>query len=158
MFRPMRRFKQELSKEECLELIKNQRRGVLAVHGDQGYPYAIPLNYYFDESEQKIYFHGAKEGHKIDALKRDNKVSFCVYGGDYKKEGDWAFMVKSVVVFGKIRLVESEEETARRVKELGLKYYPSEKEVDEVIARTLPRIQMLELSPDHISGKLVHEK
>ena len=70
MFREMRRFKQQLSEEECRHILKTEKRGVLAVNGDGGYPYTIPINYIYEEESGKIYFHGAKEGHKIDALLR----------------------------------------------------------------------------------------
>ena len=79
MFRPIRKKKNEISTEEALALLQDSRRGVLAVNGDNGYPYAIPVNYYFDKENKKIYFHGAKSGHKIDAIKNCDKVSFCVY-------------------------------------------------------------------------------
>ena len=66
MFRKMRRFKQQLSEEECLEILKTAKRGVLAVLGDEGYPYAVPLDFVYEDG--KIYFHCAKEGHKLDAI------------------------------------------------------------------------------------------
>lgn len=71
MFRKMRRFKQQISNEECVEILKNEKRGVLSVIGDNGYPYGIPLNHYYDEKTNSIFFHGAKEGHKIDAIKKN---------------------------------------------------------------------------------------
>ena len=70
MFRPMRRFKQALSAEECLEVLKEEKRGTLALAGDEGYPYALPINYFYEEASGRIYFHGAGEGHKIDAIRR----------------------------------------------------------------------------------------
>ncbi len=73
MFREMRRAKQQLTKEECIRILKENKRCVLAVLGDSGYPYAIPLNYFYDETSGKIYFHGAKSGHKIDALHKNSK-------------------------------------------------------------------------------------
>lgn len=75
MFRPMRRFKQALSAEECLEVLKEEKRGTLALAGDEGYPYALPINYFYEEASGRIYFHGAGEGHKIDAIRRCDKVS-----------------------------------------------------------------------------------
>ena len=80
MFRKMRRFKQELSKEECIEILKSEPRGVLSMIGDDGYPYGIPMTHWYCEEDGKIYFHGAKEGHKLDAIRKCDKVSFCVYG------------------------------------------------------------------------------
>ena len=69
MFREMRRKKQALSYEDCARILREERRGALSVIGDMGYPYAVPLNFYYDEAEETIYFHCAREGHKIDALK-----------------------------------------------------------------------------------------
>ena len=79
MFREMRRFKQQISTEKCVEILKNEPRGVLMVLGDDDYPYGIPIDFYYDEREKKIYFHSAKQGHKIDAINRHDKASFCVY-------------------------------------------------------------------------------
>ena len=79
MFRPMRRFKQQISDAECKEILKNEKRGVLSLLGDDGYPYGLPISHLYSEEDNKIYFHGAKEGHKIDAIKNYDKASFCVY-------------------------------------------------------------------------------
>ena len=87
MFRPMRRFKQQLTQEECIDILKTEVRGVLSILGDEDYPYGIPIDFYYSRKDNKIYFHGAKEGHKIDSIKKHNKVSFCVYDKGYKKEG-----------------------------------------------------------------------
>ena len=78
MFRGMRRFKQQVSEEECIRVLKEQPRGVLSMIGDDGYPYGIPLDHWYCEENGRLYFHGAKEGHKIDAVTRCDKVSFCV--------------------------------------------------------------------------------
>ena len=99
MFRDLTRKKQKLSLEECKEILKQEVRGVLAVNGDDGYPYALPINFYFDERNNKIYFHSGKIGHRQDALKKHNKVSFCVYDKGYRNEDEWAFKVKSVIIF-----------------------------------------------------------
>ena len=78
MFRPLRRIKQQLTQEECISVLKNEVRGVLSVLGDNDYPYGLPINYWYSEEENKIYFHGSREGHKIDSIKNCDKVSFCV--------------------------------------------------------------------------------
>ena len=75
----MRRFKQQLADEDCKKLLREEPRGILSLLGDDDYPYGIPMNFYYDEEESVIYFHGAKEGHKVDAIKKHDKVSFCVY-------------------------------------------------------------------------------
>ena len=100
MFREMRRAKQQLSQEECTEILKQEVRGVLSVLGDDGYPYGIPMDHWYDEKNGKIYFHGAREGHKIDAIKACDKVSYCVYDKGYRKDGEWVLNIRSVVVFG----------------------------------------------------------
>ena len=88
MFREMRRSKQQISREECIEILKNEARGVLSVLGDDGYPYGFPINQYYCEADGKIYFHGGRIGHRIDAVKRHDKVSFCVYDEGYRREGE----------------------------------------------------------------------
>ena len=79
MFRTMRRFKQELTREECLAVLRSQPRGVLSLLGENGYPYGLPIDYWYNETDGKLYFHGAKEGHKIDAIRACDKASFCIY-------------------------------------------------------------------------------
>ena len=113
MFRKMRRGPQALSHEEIVELLKTETRGVMSVQGDNGYPYGYPINHYYDEEANRIYIHGATFGHRVSAVKRDPKVSYCVFGGDYQKEGDWAKYVKSVIVFGKAELIEDHDEIVR---------------------------------------------
>ena len=92
------------------------RRGVLAVNGDDGYPYAIPINYIYDREAQKIYFHGARAGHKVDALKACDKVCFTVYGNESIREEAWAPFMQSTVVFGRCRLVEAGEKATTLLK------------------------------------------
>ena len=115
MFREMRRFKQALSKDECIDMLVNEPRGVLALLGDKDYPYAIPMSHVYVDG--KIYFHGSKEGHKRDAIKKHSKVSYCVMDEGVKKEGSWWYTFKSVIVFGKIRIVEDENEKSVYLKD-----------------------------------------
>lgn len=79
MFREMRRNKQAVSREGCVQILKTENRGVLSVVGDEGYPYAIPMNFYYEEKEEKLYFHCAREGHKIDAIK--NVIKYALPHG-----------------------------------------------------------------------------
>ena len=102
MFREIRRKKNEIPLEAAKELLRNNRRAAFAVNGDDGYPYAIPINFYYEESENKIYFHGAKGGHKLDAILRDPKVCLTTWDDGVLEEGDWAYHVSSCVVFGKL--------------------------------------------------------
>ena len=159
MFRTIRKKKNEISIDTTKTLLQSSRRGVLAVNGDDGYPYAIPINYVYDDDAQKIYFHGAKAGHKVDALKTSDKICFTVYGNECIDESEsWAPYVQSVVVFGKCRLLEAGSESIERLKEFAMKYYPDETLADEQIARNGRATQMFEITIEHMSGKQVQEK
>ena len=158
MFREMRRKKQELPRQECFELLGKEKRGVLAVLGDGGYPYAVPVNFYFDAVEEKIYIHGAKEGHKIDAIRACDKVCFTVYEQGVQDTGDWSYHVRSVVVMGRAEFVSDEDLAFEKARAMGLKYYPSAAEVDEELRKDFRRVQMLAITPEHMTGKRVHEK
>lgn len=158
MFRPMRRQKKEISLELAKELLSTERRGVLAVNGDGGYPYAIPINYVYDEADNKIYFHGARAGHKIDSIKADDKVCFTVYGNETIKEEEWAPYMQSTVVFGRCHLIEDSADIIKLVKKLALKYYPNEQLIDEEIASSGKAVQMFEIEIEHMSGKEIQEK
>ena len=157
MFRKMRRFKQQISGEECIDLLKNEKRGVLSVIGENGYPYGIPLNHYYDDTDGKLYFHGAKEGHKLDSVIACDKVCYTVFDKGYRKEGEWALNVKSVVVFGKMSLVTDEEKAKEICTALCRKFTEDEDYLEYELRHALPRVQCLELTPEHITGKLVNE-
>lgn len=100
MFRPMRRTKRALSDEDAKRLLEQGRRAVLAVNGDDGYPFAFPINYRFDADANKIFFHGAKAGQKVDALRRSDKVCLTVMGNEHYEQGEWAPYVQSTAMFG----------------------------------------------------------
>ncbi len=157
MFRNMRRAKQQISYEECITLLKTETRGVLSLMGDNGYPYGIPLNHYFCEEDGKIYFHGAKEGHKIDSINNCNKVCYTVFDKGYRKEGEWALNVKSVVVFAKINFVTDENKAKEICSKLCRKFTDDEEYLKRELEHALSRVLCLELTPEHISGKLVNE-
>ena len=156
-FRSMRRLKQELPKEECFEILTKEKRGVLSVLGDFGYPYAIPINFYFDSKRERIYFHCALAGHKIDALKAKEKICFTVYEQGIQKE-DWSYHVRSVVLFGRARLVLDEELKYEETLHFGMKYYPSKEEVEHEIEKDYHRMNLFEIEIEHMTGKIVHEK
>ncbi|MBO7734551.1 MAG: pyridoxamine 5'-phosphate oxidase family protein [Methanobrevibacter sp.] len=104
----MRRKKQALSEEECIDILINEPRGVLAVLGDEDYPYAVPLSHVYVDG--KIYFHGTvKESHKRDAIEKHDKVSYCVVDKGVKAEDDWWYTFKSVIVFGRMRTIKDKE-------------------------------------------------
>ncbi len=158
MFRPSRRKKNMISEEETKKLLLQEKRAVLSVNGDDGYPFAFPINYFYEPESGKIYFHGAKAGHKVDSLKKDDKVCFTVYGNERYEEGDWAPYLQSVVVFGRCRLIDDIQITEAKVRELAERYYPTKEEIDAEIAADIKAVQLYEITVEHISGKRVHEK
>ncbi len=153
MFREMRRKRQALSPEENGAILNRGTSGVLAVSGDDGYPYAVPLSYVYDGS--KIYFHCAKSGHKLDAIKGNNKVSFCVIDQDHVVPERYTSYFKSVIVFGKVRVLDDDEEKRTVVEKLALKYAPNDTVVNrqKAIEREWNPLCMLEMTIDHITGK-----
>lgn len=158
MFRSIRKKKNEISIEASKELLHNARRGVLAVNGDDGYPYAIPVNYWYDEENQKIYFHGSRAGHKADAVKSCDKVCFTVFGNETIKKETWAPFLQSVVIFGRCHLIENQPAAMELLKRFAMKFYPDESMVDHEIALAGKAVQMYEIEIEHLSGKEVQER
>ncbi len=157
MFRKMRRFKQQISKAECIDVLKSTPRGVLSLLGDDGYPYGVPLDHLYCEEDDRIYFHCAKNGHKIDAITSCDKASYCTYDTGYRKEGEWALNIKSVIIFGRIRLVDDEEKARKICTALVKKFTDDEEYLEKELKNALARVQCLELIPEHMTGKLVNE-
>lgn len=157
MFREMMRKNKQISREECLEILRNEPRGVLSVLGDDGYPYGMPMNFWLDEESGKIYFHGGPKGHKIDAVRACDKVSFCVYDKGYRNEGEWALNIRSVIVFGRICEVEDFKKAMAISRALSLKYTKDEEYIDREIEKFGKGTLCLELTVEHMCGKLVNE-
>lgn len=157
MFRKMRRFKQQISEEECIRVLREQPRGVLSMIGDDGYPYGIPLDHWYSGKDNKLYFHCAKVGHKIDAITACDKVSYCVMDEGFRRGGEWALNINSVVVFGRIRIVEDEEKKREICTNLIRKFTDDEEYLQKELANAFPRVNCLELSIEHMTGKLGNE-
>lgn len=158
MFRPMRRKNQELSKDECIKLLKMTKRASIALIGDDDYPYSLPINYYYDEETNAIYFHSAKEGHKVDSIKKNNKISFSIIGEEKLDEGNYFYFVKSVIIFGKAEIVLNEDDRFKFLKIFGMKYFPSEEYTLEELKNSMARALLIKINIEHMTGKLVHEK
>ncbi|WP_406535997.1 pyridoxamine 5'-phosphate oxidase family protein [Methanobrevibacter sp.] len=156
MFRKMRRIGQEIPKKECEEILTNEPRGVLALLGDDDYPYAIPMSHVYVDG--KIYFHGAQEGHKNDAVKRHQKVSYCVMDKGVKAEDSWWYTFKSVIAFGRIKTLTDRDEKIEKLTHLGDKFFPTHEETVDEINRLLDRTEVFEITIEHMSGKIVKEK
>ena len=155
-FRPLRRIKQAAAEEECLSILETARRGILAVHGENGYPYGLPVNYIFLNG--KIYFHCAKAGHKLDAVRADDKVCFTVLSEPVKNPGEWWYCFTSVICFGRIAEVTDEQEKDRRLRQIGAKYFPEGYDLEKDMAHSAHNALIMEITIDHMSGKHVREK
>ena len=158
MFRPMRRFKNALSEEQTKELLKKTKRAAFAVHGEEGYPYAVPIDFYYDEEENRIYFHSAKAGHKLDAIRANDKVCFTTWDDGYTEPGEWAPHVSGCVVFGRARVVEDRAVALDKIRKFALKYYPSEEEADLEIQKDFDKACMIAIDIEHMTGKRIQEK
>ena len=157
MFRGMRRFKQQISEEECIRVLREQPRGVLSMIGDGGYPYGIPLDHWYSEKDNRLYFHCAKVGHKIDAITACDRVSYCVMDEGFRRDGEWALNINSVIVFGRIRIVEDEEKKRKICTNLVRKFTDDEAFLQKELTYAFPRVNCLELTIEHMTGKLVNE-
>ena len=152
MFREMRRSRQQLSREAATELLNRNTGGVLAVSGDDGYPYAVPMSYVY--ADGKIYFHSAKSGHKIDAIRRSEKASFCVIDQDRVVQEEYTTYFRSVIVFGRIHRVEEEAEKQRVATMLAMKYASDFKEgIPKEIRSSMGNMEILELTVEHMTAK-----
>ena len=153
MFGEMRRKKQALPLETCEKILERGNSGVLALEGEEGYPYAVPLSYFYEK--QKIFFHCARNGYKIEAIKRNEKASFCVIDQDQIVPEEYTTYFRSVIVFGTMRIIEEEQEKRTAVEKLALKYAPEDSAQNRgaAIEKDWKPLCMLELTPEHITGK-----
>ena len=147
----MRRIKQLLSDEETISVLENGSSGVLALSGDEGYPYAVPLSYVYHNS--RLIFHGALTGHKIDAIKNCSKASFCVVEKDEVIPDEYTTYFRSVIAFGKMHILDREEaREAARI--LGAKYRPGfAEELAATVERNLDKMHIFVLDIEHLTGK-----
>ena len=153
MFREMRRKKQSLALEESAAVLRRGTSGVLAVLGDNGYPYAVPISYVYDGTH--IYFHCAKAGHKLDAIRRDARASFCVIDKDEVVPEEYTTYFQSVIVFGQIRLIQDERAKRAAIEKLAGKYAPeaTTMELEQEINREWNPLCLLEMTIDHVTEK-----
>ena len=157
MFRELVKKKQQLSGEECIGILKNEMRGVLSVLGDDGYPYGLPIDHWYNEENGKLYFHSGKTGHKIDALKKCDKVSFCAYDQGTRREGEWALNIRSVVAFGRVKLIEEQETVVEICRKLSFKYTQDAAYIEDEIRKYASGTMLLEMTIEHLTGKTVNE-
>ena len=153
MFREMRRGRQALPKEMCEAVLSRGSHGVLALAGDEGYPYAVPISYVYEGG--KLYFHCARSGHKLDAIARCPKASFCVVDQDQVVPQEYTTYFRSVIAFGRMRMLEEEGEKRAAIDLLARKYAPeaSDESRTRAIEREWTPLCMLEMTIEHLSGK-----
>lgn len=152
MFREMRRENQSLERAECLRILDARETGVLALLGDDGYPYAVPLNYV--RENDCLYFHCALEGHKIDAIANCDRASFCVIDADSVDLDGHTNRFRSVIAFGRACVVEDEAKKIRALTAIGHRFCPETPErTDMETARALNRVSVIEFKIEHLSGK-----
>lgn len=157
MFRDMVRKKQQLTAEECIRLLKTEPRGVLSVLGDEGYPYGLPIDHWYNEEDGCLYFHSGKTGHKVDAMTACPKASFCVYDAGYREAGDWALHIKSVIVFGRIEFVENQDAAIALTRQLSFKYTDDAAYIEDEIRKYGHELLCFRLIPEQITGKITKE-
>ncbi|SHJ69818.1 pyridoxamine 5'-phosphate oxidase family protein [Parasporobacterium paucivorans] len=156
MFREMRRKKQLLSKEETIQILKVCTSGVLGVIGDDDYPYTVPVSYTF--IDDKLFIHSAKHGHKIDSIKRNDKVTFCVIEKDEVIQKTFTTHFKSVSIFGRARILTNDSERRCALESLVEKYSPDYiKEGQQEIEGAWDRVCLVEVKIEHMTGKAALE-
>ena len=152
MTRPMRRIRQQLNEAACEDVLRRGTSGVLALAGDDGYPYAVPLSYVW--AEGKLIFHGATTGHKLDAMRRDPRASFCVIDADEVVPERYTTHYRSVICFGRMRVIEGPEEMRRLVMLLGEKYWPNHPgEASAEIDGAMSRMCVYVMDVERVTGK-----
>ena len=157
MFRSLTRKNKQLSNEACVSLLKTEMRGVLSLIGDGGYPYGLPIDYWYNEEDGCLYFHSGPTGHKVDAIKSCSKASFCIYDRGFRAEGDWALNIQSVIVFGRIEIVEDHDQAITLTRALSLKYTDDAAYIQEEIDKYGHEVLVFKLVPEHMTGKITKE-
>lgn len=157
MFREMRRKRQQMPESEAVAILERGSHGVLAVLGDGGYPYAVPISYVYEDG--KIYMHCAKSGHKLDAVRACEKASFCVVDQDEVVQAEFTSHYRSAIAFGRIREITDDAEKRRMVSLLARKYCPDlpQPEHDKAMERDWAPLNMLELTIEHLTAKQAKE-
>lgn len=152
----MRRKRQQLSNEESIGLLQEATAGTLALLGDGGYPYAVPLSYVYADGH--LYFHSALSGHKVDAIRNCAKASFCVIAQDQVKPQEYTTYFRSVIAFGNIHIVEDPEEKLSIARLLGNRYNPHQDEaLQRELEHGLSRMLALRFDIEHLTGKAAIE-
>ena len=157
MFREVARRRQALDDAECEHILKTALRGVLSVQGDDGYPYGMPMNHWYDPAKRTLYFHSGRRGHRADALARCDKVSYCVLSDSEPIPDQWALRFKSVIAFGRMHPVTDEAEAMDICRALSHKFTADDAYIEDEIARLHANTVVYALQIEHLTGKTVKE-
>ncbi len=157
MFRKLSRKNKQLSTDECIEILKTERRGVLSVIGDDDYPYGMPMNHYYNDEDGCVYFHCGMGGHRFDSINRCNKVSYCVYDKGHKSDNFWAYKVKSVIIFGTIEVIDDINTVVDISRKLSYKFTKDLQYIESEIEKYAKKTLLLKVQVQHMCGKQVLE-
>ena len=151
-FRAMRRLRQQLSEEESISILQKSTAGTLALLGDNDYPYAVPISYVY--ANGRLYFHSALSGHKVDAIRKFDKASFCVIEQDEVHPEKYTTFFRSVIAFGRIHIIEDEVEKLETARILGNRYNPNQEEaLQKELENGWSRMLMIRFDIEHLTGK-----
>lgn len=151
-FREMRRKRQQLSDAACVRIMERATSGTLSLLGDGGYPYGVPVS--FVHADGRLYFHSALKGHKVDAVRNYDKASFCVIDKDEIHGDEYTTYFRSVIAFGRIHVVEDEEESRAAAAMLGNRYYPGQDEsLRDELAKSFRHMLVIRFDIEHMTGK-----
>ena len=157
MFREMAKKNKQVTDAACIALLKQVPRGVLSLQGDDGYPYGVPTNFWYNDDDGCLYFHSGKTGHKVDAMRRSPKASLCVLSEGTRDDGDWAYNFESVIVFGRIEILENTEQAMEATRLLSLQFTDDKGFIEGEIAQYGHETLCFRLIPEHITGKRIRE-
>jgi hypothetical protein len=151
-FREMRRKRQQLSNEESIAILEKTTAGTLALLGDNDYPYAVPISYVYNGG--KLYFHSALSGHKVDAIRKCDRASFCVIEQDDVQPKKYTTFFRSVIAFGRIHIIDDEQEKTETARMLGNRYNPNDDEsLRQEMEKGFSRMLMIRFDIEHLTGK-----
>lgn len=148
----MYKEKRQLSAEETQALFVKGHHGILSVNGDDGYPYAVPVNYVFIDG--KIYIHSAKYGYKIDALKQNDKVCFTAILNSQIIPDKFTAAFESVVAFGKASFIDDGDEKLTALRTFIERFSPDHQEAGErIIHAAYEKTQIIRIDVEQMTGK-----
>lgn len=155
-FREMRRKRQQLSEKESIGILQMATAGTLALLGDNGYPYAVPISYVY--ADGKLFFHSALSGHKVDAIRNCDKASFCVIAQDEIQPKKYTTYYSSAIAFGRIHIIDDENEKLATARLLGNRYNPNDEEsLQKELEHGFSRMLMIRFDIEHLTGKAAIE-